>query len=315
VSDLQVAATVPVLLVLAALAARRALRTGHLTVEHARRVLAGVPVRSGADDRWASDVRRPTDHARRRLDGWSSALAAGWSGRTLERRLGLGPDGTVLLGRSVTDHVGRVLAIALTGAFAALVALATAGALGALPVTPWSLLLVPVVAAAGAWMVVSDVRSELERRRRELRRAVGELLQLLAVGLTTDQSVDEAMSYALAVGAGPGFDRLRSTLRAAPVRGVSLWEALDELGRTCARPELVELAGSIERHALHGISILETVTSMAATDRARSLDELERDADRANANLAGPTTAFVVTTVVFLAYPLALRISEAFHGR
>jgi hypothetical protein len=46
--------------------------------------------------------------------------------------------------------------------------------------------------------------------------------------------------------------------------------------------------------------------------RSSALDRLERDADRANANLAGPTIGFVVTTIVFLAYPLAQRISEAF---
>jgi hypothetical protein len=48
--------------------------------------------------------------------------------------------------------------------------------------------------------------------------------------------------------------------------------------------------------------------------RAKSLDELEREADRANANLSGPTVGFVVTTIVFLAYPLAQRISDAFGG-
>ena len=45
-----------------------------------------------------------------------------------------------------------------------------------------------------------------------------------------------------------------------------------------------------------------------------TLDELEREADRANANLSGPTIGFVVSTIVFLAYPLAQRISDAFGG-
>ena len=51
-----------------------------------------------------------------------------------------------------------------------------------------------------------------------------------------------------------------------------------------------------------------------ASMRAKALDELERDADKANANLSGPTIGFVVTTIVFLAYPLAQRISDAFGG-
>jgi hypothetical protein len=53
---------------------------------------------------------------------------------------------------------------------------------------------------------------------------------------------------------------------------------------------------------------------MAASMRAKALDDLEREADKVNANLAGPTVGFVVTMIVFLAYPLALRISEAFGG-
>ena len=48
--------------------------------------------------------------------------------------------------------------------------------------------------------------------------------------------------------------------------------------------------------------------------RAKALDQLEREADRANANLSGPTVGFVVATIVFLAYPLTQRISEAFGG-
>jgi hypothetical protein len=48
--------------------------------------------------------------------------------------------------------------------------------------------------------------------------------------------------------------------------------------------------------------------------RERTLDDLERDADKVNANLAGPTICFVVTTIVFLAYPLAIRIGGAFGG-
>ncbi len=78
--------------------------------------------------------------------------------------------------------------------------------------------------------------------------------------------------------------------------------------------ELSEFAASIERQGLQGVSISDTVASLAASMRAKALDELERDADKANANLSGPTIGFVVTTIVFLAYPLAQRISDAFGG-
>ena len=112
----------------------------------------------------------------------------------------------------------------------------------------------------------------------------------------------------------PGTDILRNELGTAPQRGVPVWEALDEYGRRVEVRELCEFAASIERQGLQGVSIGETVSSLATSMRAKALDLLEREADKANANLAGPTVGFVVTTIVFLAYPLAQRISEAFGG-
>ena len=93
-----------------------------------------------------------------------------------------------------------------------------------------------------------------------------------------------------------------------------MWEAIDEFGRRYDVRELCEFAASVERQGLQGVSITETVGALAAAMRAKALDELEREADRANANLSGPTIGFVVTTIVFLAYPLAQRISDAFGG-
>ena len=83
--------------------------------------------------------------------------------------------------------------------------------------------------------------------------------------------------------------------------------------QACGR-ELCEFAGSIERQGTQGVSITETVNSLAAAMRAKALDELEREADRANANLSGPTIGFVVATMVFLAYPLAVRIGDRDGG-
>ena len=86
------------------------------------------------------------------------------------------------------------------------------------------------------------------------------------------------------------------------------------VGRRFGVRELSEFASSIERQGLQGVSISATVASLAASMRAKALDELEREADKANANLSGPTIGFVVTTIVFLAYPLTQCISEVFGG-
>ncbi|MDO9174695.1 MAG: type II secretion system F family protein, partial [Actinomycetota bacterium] len=139
-------------------------------------------------------------------------------------------------------------------------------------------------------------------------------VQLVAVGLTTDQSVEEAIRFALEVGRSDGFASLRAALHAAPQRGVAVWDALDEFGARLGISELTELAASVERQGTQGVAIRDTVETLAASMRSRALDELEREADLANANLSGPTIGFVVATVVFLAYPLVHRVNEAFGG-
>lgn len=242
---------------------------------------------------------------------WTHALADGTAGRVAERHFGTGLAVADLTPAAVVTRVVTSAGILLLSVLAAVAALTAMGMLPASPI--W--LLVPVIAALmGAVTVVRDIGAKIERRRGELRRAANDFVQLVAVGLTTDQSIEEAVRFALGVGASPAFESLREELLTAPQRGLPLWEALDGFGKQYDVRELCEFATSLERQGLQGVSIGETVASLASAMRAKALDELEREADRANANLSGPTIGFVVSTIVFLAYPLAQRINEAFGG-
>lgn len=229
----------------------------------------------------------------------------------IERSLG---DGLGLVGMTPVEVAGRIAAGAVVGTFFAMLLVAFTTTTGLLPFSPLWLVSALGIGAAAGWIMWSDVAGRVDRRRRELRRTTNDFIQLVAVGLTTDQSVDEAIRFALDVGDGAGFTILRDELATAPMRGVPLWEALDELGRRYGERELGEFGASIERQGTQGVSITDTVNSLAASMRAKALDDLERDADRANANLSGPTIGFVVTMLVFLAYPLAVRIGDAFGG-
>jgi Flp pilus assembly protein TadB len=223
-------------------------------------------------------------------------------------------DGLRLTRRSAHDVAVRLVVAALALGLTTLCTLGAAMGLGFLPRSPWWLALVGVATIAGAAVMWSDIRADVARCRREFRRTTTDFIQLVAVGLTTDQSVEEAVQFALEVGDSDLFSLVRDELATAPMRGVPLWEALDQLGTEFHQRELCEFAGSIERQGTQGVSITETVNTLATAMRAKTLDELERDADRANANLSGPTIGFVVATLVFLAYPLAIRIGEAFGG-
>ena len=246
-----------------------------------------------------------------RTVGWADTAAVGAPGRWVVQHFGVGLQ---VVGLTSADVITRVLTSAGIVLFAVVCAVSALMALGLLPLSVlWPLVALALAVIAG-WLTVNDISSRIDRRRRELRQAANDFVQLVAVGLTTDQSVEEAVRFALAVGAGGAFDALRAELDTAPQRGVAVWEALDDFGRRYGVRELSEFAASIERQGLQGVSISDTVASLAASMRAKALDELERDADKANANLSGPTIGFVVTTIVFLAYPLAQRISDAFGG-
>jgi len=242
---------------------------------------------------------------------WTQSVADRAAGRWLTDRFG---PGLQIVELTASDVVTRIVVAAGSAAFGAtaLAVVFTTG--GLLPMTPlWVPFIIAVTTLAG-WVMLHDVASRIARRRRELRQAANDFVQLVSVGLTTDQSVEEAIRFALRVGASDAFDTLRRQISTAPQRGVAVWEALDDFGRTHGIDEMSEFAASIERQGLQGVSIGQTVASLAQVMRAKALDELERAADRANANLSGPTIGFVVTTIVFLAFPLALRISDAFGG-
>ncbi len=255
--------------------------------------------------------------ARQRMQGsggrtaWSASLASGGFGRWVAKRFGSGLQLVQLTPTAVVTKVMVSTSVMLFATFAGLAALMSLGALPLSPVWPIVALLCALIAG---WSSLNDVANKIDRQRREVRRASNDFVQLVAVGLTTDQSVEEAIAFALAVGASESFDTLRQQISAAPQRGVAVWEALDEFGREYDVREISELAASIERQGVQGVSIGDTVASLSEAMRAKALDDLERAADKANANLSGPTVGFVVTTIVFLAYPLAQRISEAFGG-
>ena len=285
-----------------------------LALQRAPRSLASARHRLYGHDVGRSTVLPHHDvdgHRASAADRIAEHLAGGFAGRMVVRRWGAGLQAIDL---TVADVVSRVLASAGIMLFAVVAAVSALTATGLLsPSLLWPALAVVLAVMAG-WITAHDISGRIERRHRELRQAANDFVQLTAIGLTTDQSVEEAIRFALAVGASDAFATLRAELETAPQRGLAVWEALEEFGTRHQVRELTEFAASIERQGLQGVSISDTVSTMAAAMRAKTLDQLEREADAANANLAGPTIGFVVTMVVFLAYPLAQRIGEAFGG-
>jgi Flp pilus assembly protein TadB len=269
-------------------------------------VLAGAAVASAVQARRLHRTTTGVDIEAAPHVGPHAALA-----ERIERHIG---EGLHLIDLDAHAVASRVLVGSTIGTLATALGAGVLVAGGRLPASPLWLVLAGVVGAGAGLMLWRDVIGRIARRRRDLGSAAADLVQLVAVGLTTDQSVDEAVRFALSVDRGADFELFRHEIAAAPLRGLTVWEALDRLGHDLDLRELRDLATAVERQGLEGVSITATVTAMATALRERALDRLEREADRANAALAGPTLCFVVTTLVFLAYPLAVRIGEAFGG-
>lgn len=254
-------------------------------------------------DRSVSGPQSP----RERLAG---AIASSELGIWLDARAGVRLRAA---GLTAAQAIARAMTACVVGASAAIAVVAGLLALGLVAASPFLLALVPLAAALGLGSTVADVRSRAATARTDLRQAAADFVQLVAVSLTTSRSVEESVEFASRAGSGVGFDLIRRTVVSAPQAGFTTWEALDDVGLRYDVSELRDLAASIQRQASVGASVEQTVSTLAASMRAKALDELERAADRANSNLSGPTIGFVVGMVLLLAYPLAIRVSEAFH--
>lgn len=276
-------------------AAVRAFRRSPLTLRAVQqRVRADVPSREHKPD-WPDRIGRP--------------LSRGPLGALVDHHLGAA---IRLVGYTVPNVLGTVLLAVVVSAFAMTIAVAALIAAGLVAGSPLPWLLVPTAAVLFGWRVIADLRMRARRRKAELRRAVNDFVQLLAVALTTNRSVEDAVAFAADAGDGFGFELLRQTIDTAQPMGLSVWDALGAMADTYDLDQLRGLATSLQRQAGVGVSVAATIRTEASAMRARQLAEITDRADKANANLSLPTMGMVFGMVLFLAYPVMQQISEAF---
>jgi hypothetical protein len=206
----------------------------------------------------------------------------------------------------------RVIVVAVVG-FVITAALMTVPLAVPLPVPAVVAVVAPfAVGGLVGWYQLQTVLAVAARRHRELRAGVAAYIQLVSVCMTTRRSMTEAITYAADVGTGPAFQAIAAAVHAAPQMGLRVWEALDAVGVEYDLRELQDLASSVGHVARIGVGVETTVTAVAARMRQVALDDMQRAADRQTSAMFGPTMLFVLGTVAFLAYPLALRVLDAF---
>jgi hypothetical protein len=212
---------------------------------------------------------------------------------------------------SVAALATRTLTVGIVAALTTLVSLAVATTATTVPL--WLIAAGPIaVAGLAGWYQVSTVLAACERRYREFRAGVATYVQLVSVCMTTRRSMSEAVTYAADVGVGPAFETIAAAVHAAPQMGIRVWEALDAVGAEYGCRELQDLASSVGHVSRIGVGVETTVAAVATRMRQVALDDMQRTADRQTSTMFGPTMVFVLGVVAFLAYPLAVRVLDAF---
>jgi Flp pilus assembly protein TadB len=236
-------------------------------------------------------------------------------GRWLERSLGrerLTP------GRAERDL--RMLEIAPSAFMGAKVASALAGLVVAPSVAAfaalagvgvsWRLPALGAVILAGAGFVIPDldVHAKAERQRRAFRRSLSGFLDMVTLALAAGELISGALTKASQSGDGWVFALVRRTLRDAEQRGISPWDALGRAGEERGLDELCELAASVRLAGTDGAQIRKTLTAKAESLRARTLADMQADANEATTRMVLPLVGIAMGFLILVGYPAVSHI-------
>ena len=219
----------------------------------------------------------------------------------------------LLTGYTVQHVIAQMLTAFLTVAAAGFGLVVFATSVGIIGFSPVWLAVVVLIAGLAGFRVIADVRRRASRRRTDLRRVVNDFVQLLAVALTTNRSVEDSVTFAAEAGEGESFELLRQTIATARPMGISVLGCAERHGRPLRSvrtswPDFIVAAPSCRRR----VPSQPPFEPKRKALRDKQLLELGERADKANANLSLPTMGMVMGMVLFLGYPILTRIGEAF---
>ncbi len=163
---------------------------------------------------------------------------------------------------------------------------------------------------AAVLFVLPDVRvrRDADRRRDDLRRALGCYLDLVAMSMAGGRGVPEALPTAARIGRGWAFELLADTISRARYVGMTPWEALTDLGARAGMPELRDLGGALSLVADDGAKIRDSLTARASTMRRRQLAEAEGDAQQADQSMRMAQLVLAVGFLMFIGYPAVVNV-------
>ncbi|WP_327249892.1 type II secretion system F family protein [Streptomyces sp. NBC_01320] len=212
-----------------------------------------------------------------------------------------------LLRISPAQHLGKRALFALYGLLLpqlmqALLALAGA----AFPFTVPAF--VSLVLAALFWVLPGrEVTRSAAAARLVVRHAAASYLERVALARIANSGAAQSLTQTAEVGDGWIFVRMRQVFHQADLAGITVWDALKQLGEELDIPELTRPADTLAL-AGDGAAVYATLQAQARQLRIAMLSDAKASANEASAAMVLPVTFGVVLMLVFVMIPLTFTI-------
>ncbi|MER6610801.1 hypothetical protein ABT282_34125 [Streptomyces sp. NPDC000927] len=212
-----------------------------------------------------------------------------------------------LLRISPAQHLGKRALFALYGLLLpqlvqALLMLAGAGFPLALPAA------VSLGLAVLFWVLPGrEVTRNAAAARLVVRHAAASYLERVALARIANSGAAQSLTETAEVGDGWIFVRMRQVFAEADLAGVTVWDALKQLGEELDIPELTRPADTLAL-AGDGAAVYATLQAQARQLRIAMLADAKAQANESSAAMVLPVTFGVVLMLIFVMVPLVFTI-------
>lgn len=152
-----------------------------------------------------------------------------------------------------------------------------------------------------------EVARESAAARLVVRHAAASYLERVALARIANSGAAQALTQTAEVGDGFIFVRMRQVFHQADLAGVTVWDALKQLGDELDIPELTRPADTLAL-AGDGAAVYTTLQAQARQLRIALLSDAKAQANAASAAMILPVTAGVILMLVFVMIPITITI-------
>jgi hypothetical protein len=152
-----------------------------------------------------------------------------------------------------------------------------------------------------------EVARSAAAARLVVRHAAASYLERVALARIANSGAAQALTQTAEVGDGWIFVRMRQVFHQADLAGVTVWDALKQLGDELDIPELTRPADTLAL-AGDGAAVYTTLQAQARQLRIALLSDAKAQANAASAAMILPVTFGVILMLVFVMIPITITI-------